>query len=300
MRPGRRRVAVSTVVSNVPFGQVTPFGFPWPIGAYVVGVTYFQYQFPGPSGHEVIEVALSLDANLTAADTVAVQPIGVMTDASGHNLDQQGSVVTAGVVAWSQDDLNVTAMSAPGVPSGTASGAVQIPAGSALLASQAVLGGFDIFRSDQHNVQYIRVSVSSNLFSPLAATVKGTAALQDASGNVDTSATVDLAYLCTYNVPELQLAAWAGPTQAPNGNQSPVNVQFAAPAANAAVFLTGFSIEDSDGSDMALGYIEAGANQVGVSGSAVNFVPHAAMTNGSKTSSTVATGWVSVVAVGIP
>ena len=292
-------MTVGTVVSNVPFGRATPFGFPWPIGAYIVGVTYFQYQFPGPSGHEVIEVALSLEANLTAAHTVTVQPVGVMADASGHNLDQQGSVVTASVLAWSQDDLNVTAMSAPGLPSGIASGAVQIPAGSALLASQAVLGGFHISRADQHNVQYIRASVSSTLFSPLAATVRGTAALRDASGNVGTSATVDVAYFCTYSVPELQLAAWAGPTQSPSGDQSPANVQFSAPPAHAAVFLTGFSIEGSDGSDMTPGYIEAGANRVAINGSTVNFVPHAAMTDGPKTSSTVATGWVSVVAVGV-
>src|SRR5260370_8383177 len=90
-----------------------------------------------------------------------------------------------------------------------------------------MLTGLDIVRPGNHHVQSIQASVSSNLFSPPAASIRGMASLQDASGNVDTSATVDGAYFCSYNIPEYELATWMGATQTPVKTQSTETATFA-------------------------------------------------------------------------
>lgn len=293
-------MAVGTAGIQLSLGSAGELKLPWPIGAYIVGVTFFQYQMANVSGREIIEVALSVDANLTAPDSIFVQPNGVMKDTSGHNLDPS-SFVIVGALAWSQDDTNVATMTAPGIPTGSASAAVQVPAGSAVQGSQAVLTGFDIAREGQHNLQYIRASVSSNLFTPLAATVRGAASFQDATGNVSTSATVDGAYFCTFNQPEAQLVAWTGPTQTPVDTQTTETVTFSTPVSNVALLLTSFSIQYPEGQDSQIGYMVVGATRLTNTGSDASFIPQAAMASGPLTSNpSVATGWVSLVAVGIP
>jgi hypothetical protein len=294
-------VAVATAGSSqLPIGGATALKFPWPIGAYVVGVTGFQYQYPGLSCHNVLEVALSVDANLIAANIVVVQPKGIMMGQSGQNLDAVNSWVNVGVLAWSQDDTSVVAMTVPGITSATASAAAQIPPGSALLASQAILTGFNIVRQSEASVQHVRASVSSSLFTPLAATVRGAASISDQKGNTYTSATVDGAYFCVYNVPELELATWIGPTQSPEFPQTTETVPFAISPNEIALFLTGFSIEYPDPQASQVAFMVAGATQFAGTSTGASFIPQAAVASGPLTSNPdVATGWVSLVAVGI-
>jgi len=294
-------VAVATQGAELAVGSSAALTLPWPIGAFVVGVTLFQYQFPYASQHSVAEVALSVSANMTSANTIAVTPNGIMKDASGNYLDGANSLVIVGALAWSQDDASVAEITVPGIASGTASPAAQIPPGSAILASQAILTGFDIVRPGNHHVQSIQASVSSNLFSPPAASIRGMASLQDASGNVDTSATVDGAYFCSYNIPEYELATWIGATQTPVNTQSTETVTFASAPSAVALFLTGFSMAYPQAQDQEVGFMVAGATKLTMTATGASFIPQAAMASGPLQSNpAVATGTVSLVAVGIP
>jgi hypothetical protein len=223
-------------------GEPATFWFTEEVAAFVAGISWFSLTY-GNTDHEVYQMELSL--NYTSdANQITVTPQATMQDGSGHSLNTTESTVTITVLAWTGTLPNTVAIGQVlGLTSGDEgpSGGIPVP-GSPVQIGQAILSGFNLQYSSQHNVLHVSAGASPMVGSSLGY-ISASAAMRDGSGNNAQTATIDGQLLmASASVPGFVTAT---ATSAP-GNQAAVQVPVTMPDAKkltgAAVFLTSFTV----------------------------------------------------------
>jgi hypothetical protein len=119
---------------TVGVGGTREFDFGGAIVAYMIGMSHFDFRFPGDNSNQIQELSLSLTGDLpnAAAGRLTVTVDGIMRDGDNHSLDPSQSNVTVAVLAWLEDDSFVTLGNSLAIPAGTASPPIAIPLGAAV------------------------------------------------------------------------------------------------------------------------------------------------------------------------
>jgi hypothetical protein len=303
---------VEAQLATINVGQSYLFTFSQLVGPYVVGVCHFDFRFPDFTPHKILEIALSVGSNQPGPNGIQVTVNGTMKDQSGNNLDPTASTATVMILAWSQGDAFATVGVATGVVNGSASPPIALPPGAAIQASQAILTGFDVASGDgsDHNLQLIKAGASSNLSNeynePPQVTIGSMVAMQDASGHVAVAPTINGAYFCQANDPEIEVVPWSGSGAVGSSpmDWATAKVPLTQPATAAALFLTGFALSYPDGVDHWVADLAVGCPNITLldNGSTAMFYPYAATMDGDvfNDKCNVTYGTVSFVVVGIP
>jgi hypothetical protein len=158
--------------------------------SYVVGVSYWSFTF-GSSDHHVQTVALGVTSNQPDPNIITAKVTGTLSDHSGHNIDNAGSLVRVCCVALvNSTDTNLALAGASNIPNGGSSGSIALP-GSSLAISSAFLAGFNLsYGSTDHHVHEFSTAAGFTASGTQGA-ITGQASMSDESGNNASTATIN-------------------------------------------------------------------------------------------------------------
>ncbi|MDT7950752.1 MAG: hypothetical protein RQ966_04530 [Acetobacteraceae bacterium] len=259
-------MALLTQRFTTPLGRACTFGFPDPVVGCLVGLSRFSLTF-GSTDHMIKEIHLSTQvAQDGKAVTVTVN--ASMQDTSGHQIDLAESTATITVLAWTNEmPVTLAVGGVTGLVNGSRgpSSGIATPGGSVI--SQAVLSGFHLDYGDKHDVLSVNAQASTSINGSLGY-VNAAAGMQDASGHSAPNPTIDgTLLLASVQAPGLVVGTLQTQTR------NPANVTLSVPSgyilADAAVMLSGFTVQYPGTGDHWIKTIGAGALGCSISGANV-------------------------------
>lgn len=164
----------------------TSFNFGTPVTSFVVGISYWEFQYAGNSDHHVKTIELSVATSKTTS-AVNATAYATLRDDSGATIDNARSRVHLVCVAETETDDGNIAMGHLESTSGTPSSSLALP-GSNLAIGLAFIRGFSIgYPGADHHLKLLELSASM-LTSGASGQLLGTARMSDDSGNSCTGA----------------------------------------------------------------------------------------------------------------
>jgi hypothetical protein len=209
--------------------------FTQPITHYLPGIAYYCLTYGnGDNNHFVQEVALKLSVEgQPSPEELTIKVSGTLQDKSGHAIDNDNSLVTVVVLAWTGADPGTIQLDSASDISHE-SGPINLVSPS-LSAFLTVLAGFRLFygSNTDHQVLYQEAGVSGKQ-SGSTGYIVGSAKIRDGSGSTEVVATVNggLIAIAKDAVPGVEFRLLANQQK-----KGPFDVQFLKPLKGAAVML---------------------------------------------------------------
>jgi hypothetical protein len=166
------------------------------VSQYVAGITGFNLSYSDGDANNVQTVQVRLQITSVAADQLAVQVVGQLSDDSGNSVDEDVSWVTVGVIAeLAPPSGDILLSNAAGIASGETA---TVPLAQSPDANFSLLSGFSLSygSATDHSLGTLNASISVAYLSG-EDVISAEAVLNDGGGNSAAAATVDGGVLAT-------------------------------------------------------------------------------------------------------